>query len=300
MTEIRKPIPKTQREISISQQRPYQPPPGAEGFQAIGNPNKEEIVNRGDQVSFKDDTTKPFSVGLEDIDWAVMYYFENVISPSVIQNGQRLPVPIIYGSPERWKSFQKDGYYRDAQGRIMAPLLMFKRESVEKNRSVANKLDANVPYNYAVTQKSYSTQNAYDKFNVQNNIRPEKVYYVTVVPDYVTVTYECAVFTYYMEQLNKIVEAIEYASDAYWGDPSRFKFKTMIDTFSTNIEMTEGTERIAKSTFTIKINGYIVPEVLQKDLNSIKKYSNKNILTFTGEAVSSIESVNFLPPGAQI
>ena len=103
-----------------------------------------------------------------------------------------------------------------------------------------------------------------------------------------------------MEQLNKIVEAIEYASDAYWGDPSRFKFKTMIDTFSTNIEMTEGTERVAKSTFSIKINGYIVPEVLQKDLNSIKKYSNKNILTFTGEAVSSIESINFLPPGAQI
>jgi hypothetical protein len=209
-------------------------------------------------------------------------------------------VPIIYGSPERWKSFQKDGYYRDAQGRIMAPLLMFKRESVEKNRSVANKLDANIPYNYAVTQKSYSTQNSYDKFNVQNNIKPEKVYYITVVPDYVTITYECAVFTYYMEQLNKIVEAIEYASDAYWGDPSRFKFKTMIDTFSTNIEMTEGTERIAKSTFTIKINGYIVPEILQKDLNSIKKYSNKNILTFTGEAVSSIESVNLLPPGTQI
>ena len=28
-----------------------------------------------------------------------------------------------------------------------------------------------------------------------------------------------------MSQLNKIIEACEYASDAYWGDPSKFKFR---------------------------------------------------------------------------
>ena len=294
-TEGRKPIPKTQREISISQQEPYNPPPGSPGFQEIGNPNKAEGINRGEQVSFRDDTVKPFSVGLEDIDWAVMYYFQNVIKPFVIQNDQRIEVPIIYGSPERWKSFQKDGYYRDANGRIMAPLLMFKRNNVEKVRSITNKLDANTPYNYGTMQNHYTSKNAYSHFNIQNNIKPEKTFYATVVPDYVTVTYDCAVFTYYMEQLNKIVEAIGYASDSYWGDPSRFKFKTMIDSFSTTIEMTEGTERVAKSTFTIKMNGYIVPDVIQKDLNSIKKYSNKTILQFTNEAVSSIASVNIRP-----
>ena len=78
-TEGRKPIPKTQREISISQQEPYNPPPGSPGFQEIGNPNRAEGLNRGEQTSFRDDTVKPFSVGLEDIDWAVMYYFQNVI-----------------------------------------------------------------------------------------------------------------------------------------------------------------------------------------------------------------------------
>ena len=42
----RKPIPKTQREISISQQTPFVPPPGAPGFQSTGNPNKANLVNR--------------------------------------------------------------------------------------------------------------------------------------------------------------------------------------------------------------------------------------------------------------
>jgi hypothetical protein len=32
-------------------------------------------------------TTKPFTVGLKDIDESIMYYFDNVIKPSVIQNG---------------------------------------------------------------------------------------------------------------------------------------------------------------------------------------------------------------------
>lgn len=290
----RKPIPKSQKELSILQQESYNE--SGPGFQPSGNPNSIDGLNRGAQTSFKDDPVKPLSIGLEDLDGAVMYYFQNVIKPSVIHNGERLAVPIIYGSPERWKSFQKDGYYRDAQGRIMAPLLMFKRNSVEKVRTVANKLDANHPYNYAVSQKLYNSQNTYDKFNVQNNIKPVKQYYATVVPDYVTLTYNCVVFTYYMDQLNKVVEAIQYASDAYWGDPSRFKFRAMIDSFTTNIEMAEGQERIAKSEFTIRLNGYIIPDVLQKDANSIKKFYSKSNLEFISETITSLQDLNNQPP----
>jgi hypothetical protein len=294
----RKPIPKSQKQLSVLQQEPYNE--SGPGFQPTGNPNIAEGLNRGAQTSFKDDSVKPLSIGLEDLDGAVMYYFQNVIKPSVIHNEERLAVPIIYGSPERWKSFQKDGYYRDANGRIMAPLLMFKRNNVEKVRTIANKLDANHPYNYAVSQKLYNSQNAYDKFNLQNNIKPVKQYYATVVPDYVTVTYDCAVFTYYMDQLNKVVEAIQYASDAYWGDPARFKFRAMIDSFSTNVEMAEGQERIAKSEFTIKLNGYIIPDTLQKDLNSVKKYLSKSTINFTNEVVASINDVINLPPTNEI
>jgi len=54
-------------------------------------------------------------------------------------------------------------------------------------------------------------KNAYDNFKVLNNRIPQKEYYAVVMPDYLTVTYEVAVFTYYVEQLNKIIEAMEYA-----------------------------------------------------------------------------------------
>jgi hypothetical protein len=289
MAKQRKVTPKTQREISESLQEPLTP--GGPGFSPTGNPNNANKPNRAEQVSFKDDTVKPFSIGLEDLDWAVMYYFQNVIKPTVKQNGELIPVPIIYGSPEKWKSFQIDGYYRDLNGRIMAPLLMFKRNSIDKNRSVANKLDANQPNNIAVTGKKYSQQNAYSKFNILNGIKPEQTLYATVVPDYLTVTYECAVFTYYMDQLNKIIEAVEYASDAYWGDPERFKFKTNVDSFPTTVELSDNAERMVKSTFTLKMYGYIIPDTIQKDLNSIKKFSDRNKLVVTSETVVDINNL---------
>jgi hypothetical protein len=289
MASQRKVTPKTQREISESLQEPLTP--GGPGFAPTGNPNDANTVNRANQTSFKDDTVKPFSVGLEDLDWAVMYYFQNVIQPSVLQNGERLPVPVIYGSPEKWASFQKFGYIRDLNSRIMAPLLMFKRNNIEKNRGLANKLDANQPNNVAITGKKYSKQNAYSKFNLLNNIKPEQTLYATVVPDYLTVTYECAVFTYYNEQLNKIIEAVEYASDAYWGDPERFKFKTNVDSFPTTIELSDNKERVVKSTFTLKMHGYIIPDTIQKDTSFVGKFSDKNRLSFTTEVVVNINDL---------
>jgi len=262
------PIPKTQKEILVDQQVPFDV--------ERGNPNKSNNPNRATQTSFRNDNTKPFSISLEDIDQAIMYYFQNVIRPFVIQNEERIEVPVIYGSPEKWKSYQKDGYYRDVNGAIMAPLIMFKRDSIEKNRTIANKLDANKPNNYTVTEKQYSPGNVYSNFNVLTNRIPTTTYYASVVPDYLTLTYSCVVFTYYVAQLNKIVEAIEYASDAYWGNPEQFQFQTRIDTFNTVTELQNTAERLVRSTFNIKVYGYIVPEVLQKDLNSIKKFSSKS------------------------
>jgi len=282
-TQGRKPIPKTQKEISNDMIVPYD--------KSLGNPNNTDSgFNRGNQTSWTGDTSKTFSVGIQDIDESIMYYFNNVIKPYVYQNGERISVPIIYGAPERWKSFQKDGYYRDKSGRIMSPIIMFKRNSLSKDRSVGNKLDANNPINFGIYGKSYSSMDAYDNFSVLNNRIPVKQYYAVVVPDYVTIQYSCIIQTYYIEQLNKIVEAINYASDSYWGDPERFKFRARIDSFATVQELTEGQERVVRSTFDINLRGYIVPETIQKELSAIPKFRDKSKIIF-GLEVSSEEGI---------
>jgi hypothetical protein len=216
-----------------------------------------------------------------------MYYFQNVIRPFVIQNGNRIEVPVIYGAPERWKSVQRDGYYKDKNGAIMAPLIMFKRNTIEKNRSLGNKLDGNYPNLYGVMKKKYDTKNFYSNFNVLTNRIPEEQFYAVTIPDYVTLTYSCIVYTYYVEQLNKIIEAIEYASDSYWGNPQRYQFKASIDSFTTITELPQDNVRVVRSTFDIKLYGHIIPNTLQNNISSLKKFRNKSKLIFSMETVEN-------------
>jgi hypothetical protein len=200
-------------------------------------------------------------------------------------------VPVIYGSAERWKQMQKDGYYRDKNGALMMPIIVFKRNNIEKDRSMTNKLDANFPNNISVFTKSYSQKDEYNNFNILNNRKPKKEYYAVVVPDYVTITYDFIISTYYVEQMNKIVEAMNYASDAYWGNPERFKFRARIDSFGTAVELNAGSERLVKTQFTVTLRGYIVPDNVQKQLASIKKFSNAVQVVFTTEVVSNINDL---------
>jgi hypothetical protein len=245
--------------------------------------------NRGTDYSMKGDTVKDISIGLEDIDNAIMFYFNNVIKPNVIQNGIQLTVPVIYGSPERWKSVQADGFYRDNSGRLMVPLIMFKRDSVEKDRTKGNKLDGNTAHLYQVVGSKYNARNAYDQFDVLNNRIPSEQYYITSTPDYVTLTYSCVIFTDFVEQNNKLVEAVEFASDSYWGDPARYKFRAAIDSFTTTTLLEEGTDRAAKSTFTIKVNGYIIPNTVNKDMATARsKFYTKSQVIFTMETTGSL------------
>jgi len=286
--KYRKPTPKTQRQLSIDLQTSHYAEYGNPNDSYEGNqfpPENEANLpfNRSTQMSFKDDSTKPFSIGIKDIDESIMYYFNNVIKPSVLQNGERVEVPIIYGSPERWKSIQKDAYYRDKKGAIMMPIIMFKRDSLAKNRTLANKLDANMPNLYTSWQKAYNTKNMYSNFAALNNRIPVKEYIANVVPDYVTLTYSCVIQTYYVEQLNKIIEAINYASDSYWGNPERFKFKALIDSFTTITELQQSQERLVKGTFNLKMHGYIVPDIIQKDLTAVKKWNSKAKIIFQME-----------------
>ena len=83
--------------------------------------------------------------------------------------------------------------------------------------------------------------------------------------------------------MNKIIESINYASDSYWGNPERFKFRARIDDYTTNVTLNQGEERVVKSDFTIKMYGYIIPEVINKSLKSIKKFYNKSKVTFSYE-----------------
>ena len=241
------------------------------------------LDNRALQVSRDNDTVQTITVGVKDIDEAIFYYFNNVLKPQVTQNGSIINVPLVYASPERWAAMQKDGYYRDKNGKMQAPLITFRRASIEKNRNLGNKLDGNNPHNFGMFTKTYSRKNAYDRFGILNNRIPDQEIYAVAIPDYVNIVYDCVVFTDYMEQNNKIVEGINFASDSYWGDYNKFKFRAMINTYNTSTELVQGNDRIVRTEFNINLLGYIITDAINAVEFNTKKMYSKSSVTITNE-----------------
>jgi hypothetical protein len=244
-------------------------------------------VKRSEQVSSRKDGDKDFHIGIKDIDESVMYYFKEVLKLTVVQNGSAILVPVIYGNQENWKSVQLDGYYRDKEGKLMAPLIMFKRDSVAQNRTLGNKLDGNHVTNLQYFQKKYSKKNFYSNFNVLTNRSPEKEYKVSVTPDYVTVTYTCSMWTQYMEQMDNLIEAVNFSSRSYWGDPNRFQFFTSIETFNDATEYNQGDNRFVRTNFNITINAYLIPDTINKKIANSNKVFGLSKLVFGLEASDS-------------
>lgn len=236
--------------------------------------------NRGLQISRDEDSAENLKVGIRDIDEAIMYYFKNVIHPVVSVNGNLEEVPVVYANPERWVEVQREGFYRDKNGKKQLPVIVFKRDSLTKNRKLTNKLDANNPHNFYVTAVDRSPRNGYSRFDLIHNRVPEKNLIVTVVPDFVKLNYSCIVLTPLVSQMNSIVEAINFASDAYWGDPEKFKFQTFVDSIKTDVSTAPGQDRVVKSTFGMTLVGHILPETENANAYINQKRHNKTNVSF--------------------
>ena len=66
-----------------------------------------------------------------------------------------------------------------------------------------------------------------------------------------------------------------------------YKFRAFIDSFSTATELTTGKDRLVKGTFNIRLRGYIIPDTVQKDMNSISKYNSKSKFIIQMETTSN-------------
>jgi len=229
-------------------------------------------LNRAEQT--KVESKYQHGVRLYDIDLTIANYMIDTVVPTLEVNGEKIKIPVLYGNPERWKAVKKDGALRGKDGKLTLPLIMFKRSSVNRDDSMTSAMNRQLSYP-GVT--NYSAKHKYDAFSKMTGIqRPVEVYNVTI-PDYVTVSYEVIIWTDFVEHMNKVIEAYQYATDTFWGDRSGFKFMTRIDSFDNTIEVGEGTERIVRTSFSMTVNAYMLPEKFNNEPTTTKSYSIKQI-----------------------
>jgi len=233
--------------------------------------NKRE-TNRANQISISKEFTK--GVQLIDIDTTIAEYMVDSIIPTVEENGNQVKIPLLYGNAERWNNARTNGYLRDSRGKIQLPLVMFKRNSIDRQDGMAQFKDVNTLPAY----KKYSKHNRYERFTLQTGASRATEQYEVSVPDYVTVTYEVMIWTSFTEHMNTIVEQFQYATDRYWGTENGYKFRTRIDSFDNQQEVGEGSERIIRTSFTMVTNAYLLPETYDDKPTVKKSFTPKKVM----------------------
>ena len=242
---------------------------------ASAQSDSKKLYNRANATRRDTDKQKNFTVTLLDIDTAIINTLNDTLRLQVNDNGEVVKVPVIYGNPERWFAMKKFGHIRDNQGKILLPAIMFRRKSVENNKELAT---FNRYLNYE-TIMNYSEKNKYDRFDLMNKgvfaSKPTKQIYSVSLPVHVNITYECIIWTDYVDQNNKLLEQINYAAKDYWGDAERFKFRARIDSYSIEQEVNDGEDRNIKTTFDINVNAYLLNENYITNLNGVKNTTQK-------------------------
>ena len=262
-------------------------PPGLFGPPVFGPDSA--TGNRAFNIKRENDDGKDLSIKLIDIDGAILSHMDTIISPSVVDSGRLVKVPINYASPERWKAIQKDGTLRDKQGKIQTPAIAFRRSTVQRNDQL---ITLNRYLQYPVIKK-FSEKNKYDKFGLMNGFEKRKEIYSVAMPDHVIINYEFIIWTELVEQCNTIVEAINFSTEDYWGDKQRFRFRTSISDYNFETTVDAGQDRIVKATFSLMAYAYLLPNGKFEGYKSTvqKAFSSRKVVFSTEMAASTLEEV---------
>lgn len=237
----------------------------------------KETDIRGNQMN-TNDITSVYSLGIIDIDKAIMEHIRTNIVPMVYNNNLVKIPEVVYADPEIAASISKTNVVRDSAGKIVYPIIVIGRDSIEDTVGGSQKLDANYTQNTYAYELGYTKANIYDKFSVLNNRVPVKEYKIIPIPDFIKVTYTCYVYTDFVEHNNKIIEVMKYASNSYWGSGVH-SYRTNVNVIPTTVEYSNETGgRVALSQFNITTHGFILPDAIIRHTSSNQKTFSKAVV----------------------
>ena len=95
--------------------------------------------NRAEEISLP--RSEKFSITLYDVDLAIMEYMRDVVSSELDENGTKIKVPSHMVIQKDGNLSRKDGVLRDVRGRLQLPLVMYKRNSLEKRYHLIPSID---------------------------------------------------------------------------------------------------------------------------------------------------------------
>jgi len=243
------------------------------------NATYESTVNREAQTSIRSEkgnakvvikkpggqnAGKGFSIGVKEIDTAVIKHIRNVMKPKIKEQNEIISVPVLYGNEERWKSVKSRNALRDKNGVIILPIMVIKRTSLAMNPELPFSFDNDVQGKHISVVRSssgWSKNNRYDRFSILTGQKPVQEYIKTGMPDFVNCTYQIVMMTSFIEQMNDLNNLWVEHLETYFGDQTTHRFLSSLSgDISNEVEMESQGERMIRNELTLEIKGYMIPE----------------------------------------
>jgi len=233
-------------------------------------------LNRANETRRDNDTIKTQKVTIYDIDYAIIDWMRSVVQPQIIENGKMIDVPIMYANGESWAQIQSKGFMYDKKGKIMTPLMTLRRSNItERDTLKALTVNQNPKGNNLLLKNPFNIANRYDRFSATYGKRRVEEYYVSVLPEFIDVTYEMLIWTEYQEQMNSLIEKMIPMSGMAWG--TTWKFSTMVQDVTTETITATGEDRLVRATVPLMVKGHLLGESEFRRSNMERRIAVKKI-----------------------
>lgn len=215
---------------------------------------------------------------LKDIDKAVRDFFKEEIKLYVIENHDKVSVPIKIATPERWKQMKEDHYLRDNKKQIILPVCLIKRNDIRlmEDRYI-------LPHFRTMTTiiEGVPEENKTQDYSKRKDNSIKNKYYIQVEPPTsIEVTYDVQLQTRYMSSINSLIEQISMNKNkGRIITNNDIVIKWEIGSFSdtSNVENFSDEIRLISNSFDFTIETMLYDKYKNNKLNVIKKFTPHKI-----------------------
>ena len=281
------------------------------------NINPEAIYTGNESFDIPEDFELP-SCGVEDVDRSIFNLFDKEIPFYYELDGEQKRIPTIFASGERAFTLRRKKPLRDRQGALILPMISILKSGLEqggagifqapdgitikKRISSENHIYkrrenleglANQSNTLQDDQHSGLTNRKLRESYIETSLTPSNnnIYEIIKIPKpkFFNATYEITFWSQYQQQMNDMVEVLMLSPT--WGPQRTFKLETDKGYwFVANIEPSLNLqnnydsmgdqERLIKTSFNIKVRGYVINPNIPGVNNQIRRYISAPYVTF--------------------
>lgn len=254
-----------------------------------------------------------FKSTLEDVDFAVYNFVNDVMDINVKTNKGFKKVPIIWSGSERAFNIKDDDVLRDKNGMIVLPVVSIERVSVKKNEKsrvipfsmvdpVGDLKGGYLTVNKVIQQdktRNFANADAFrrrgqENFPLYKRDKNDKVVYETLtipIPIYVDVGYKIVLRTEYQEQMNDMLVPLIRISNAHrrvMVEHQSNMYEAFFGedyTMTNNISSYESSERKYETSIDLNVYGYLIGDEKNQKQPRVVKRENAVQIRFARERI---------------